>query len=355
MRFLSRLPGRRPSLVGIDIGSSAVKALELTRSTDGEVVARTGVRPLPPESIVQGAIVDRTAVADTVRSLLEAAGICGRDVALSLPGSAVVAREITLPRMNPAELAGSIAWEAEQHIPFHLRDVNLDYQVVGSGTDADRRATMAVLLAAAKKSAIAEYTDTLARAGCTPIVVDVAAFALQNACEMNGSLHGGGPVALINAGASTINVNIVLDGRSVFTRDIAAGGNACTEALRIAHAVSFEEAERLKKDGEDLNDGEPAVREATERLLLEVEQTFDFFAASQAAGRLHRIVVSGGASRGRGFAAAMAQRFGVPLEQFDPFRKMILGSVSCTDQEPADVAATAGVAAGLALRRAGDR
>ncbi len=360
MRFLSGFLRRPGSLVGVDIGSSAVKAVELKRFAGGEVVAAAGVQPVPLGSIVKGAVVDAPAVTDAVRRLFAGADIRGRNVALSLPGSAVVAREITMPRMSPAELAGSIAWEAEHHIPFDLRDVNLDYQVVDrGGNDANRQPTMVVLLAAAKKTAIAEYADVVAKAGCTPAVVDVAAFALQNAYALNGGRDGGRLVALLNAGASTINVNIVRDGRSVFTRDIAAGGNAYTDALRNGRALSFEEAERLKKGGAvrgaALEDAEPALQEVTENLLLEVEKTFDFFAASQASGPFDRIVLSGGASRGQGFAAALARRFDAPLERFDPFLKVTVGGVSAAGEKPVDVAATVGVAAGLALRRVGDR
>lgn len=358
MSILARFRRRPASLVGIDIGSSAVKAVELIPCSGGRKVARVGVRPVPPESIVEGMLVGRDGVADAVRGVLESGRIRGREVALSLPGNAIVAREITMPRMSPGELAGSIAWEAERHIPFDLHDVNLDYQVVGHGKDADGTPTMAVLLAAARKATIADYAAAVAQAGCVPVVVDVAAFALQNAYALGGGLEDGRSVALLDAGASTTNVNIVRSGRSVLTRDIPAGGNAYTDALRSAHALSFDQAERLKRggaDGEELEDREPAVREVTERLLLEVEKTFDFFTASRASDRLDRIVLSGGGSRGPGLAAAMTRRFGVRLERFDPFRSMSLDEASDGDGDPADAAATAGVATGLALRRAGDR
>lgn len=359
MRILRTLLRRPASLVGIDIGSSAVKAAELSGLAGGKVLARAGVQPVPAESIVKGTIADEPAVADAVRSLLDSAGIRGRDVALSLPGSAVVAREITMPRMSPRELAGSISWEAEQHIPFDLRDVNLDYQVVEHATGAGRKGTMVVLLVAAKKRTVTEYVAAITRAGCTPAVVDVAAFALQNAHALHGDSNGARFVALLNAGASTINVNIVCDGRSVFTRDIAAGGNAYTDALRSGRAVSFEEAERLKMTGgrgdADIEELEPALREVTDRLLLEVEKTFDFFAAGSASGPIGRIVLSGGVSRGLGFAAAMARRFDAPVERFDPFQDMSVEGMSATGGKLADVAATAGVATGLALRRVGDR
>ena len=359
MGFLARFLPRPASLVGVDIGSSSVKAVELTRSAAGEAVVRAGVQPMPPESVAKGAIVDSSTVSDAVRNVLEAACIRGRNVALSLPGSAAVVREISVPRMSPAELAGSIGWEAERHIPFEPRDVNLDYQVVGRGVDADGSPTMAVLLAAAKKSTIAEYAAVAVQAGCEPAVLDVAAFALQNAYATCGGWDGGGSVALLNAGASTVNVNIVLAGRSVFTRDIPAGGNAYTDALRAARSLSFREAEKLKRvggsDGRNVETPEPAMREVTESLLLEIEKTFDFFAARQSSVRLDRIVLSGGASRGREFTAAIAKRFDAPLERFDPFRKMTMGGRDSAGEELADLAAAAGVATGLALRRVRDR
>ena len=359
MRILSGLLRRPTPLVGIDIGSNAVKAVELTADGGRGIVATAGMRAVPAGSIVKGEIVDRAAVANAIRLLLGAAGIRGRDVALSLPGGAVIAREITMPRMSPAELAGSIAWEAERHIPFELCDVNLDYQVVAHAGDTGRRPSMVVLLVAAKKTTIAEYAAVVTEAGCVPAVVDVAAFALQNACASQGGFEQGGVAALLNCGASTINVNIVEGGRSVFTREIAAGGNACTEALRRTGTLSFAEAEQVKKSlsmrGAHREDAEPVLREATEDLLIEVEKTFDFFAASRAAGRIDRIVLSGGASQGAGFASAMARRFDVPLERFDPFRKSTVAGQQTGWRDPADLAAAAGVAAGLALRRTGDR
>ena len=350
--ILSRLLPRPAPLVGVDIGSSAVKAVELTRSAGGEMAARAGLQPLPPGSVAKGAVVDPAGVARALRGLLEAAGIRGRKVALSLPGSAVVVREISMPRMSPAELAGSIGWEAERHIPFELRDVNLDYQVVGESADDERRPTLAVLLAAAKKSTVAAYADVVERAGCAPVVADVAAFALQNAYAAYGGSGGGGSVALLNAGASTINVNVVLDGRSVFTRDVAAGDGACADAPP-ADPFSSREAGKLDEGGRPPELREPAARE--ESLLLEIEKTFDFFADSRPSARIDRIVLSGGASRGPELAAAIAGRFDAPVERFDPFRKMTANGVRAAGGDRDDVAAAVGVATGLALRTVGDR
>ena len=191
--------GRSKSVVGLDIGSSAVKAVELKAVGKGYKVAAFGNEPIPPDSIVDGAIIDGGVVSDAIRRLFEQGGIKTKDVAASLSGSAVIVKKITLPLMTDAELAESIYWEAEQYIPFDTQDVNLDYQVTEAG-DAEGRGTMEVLLVAAKKEKIADYTAVISQAGRVPVVVDVDAFALQNAYEANYGVHPDEVVVLLNAG-----------------------------------------------------------------------------------------------------------------------------------------------------------
>jgi len=174
------------AVIGLDIGSSAVKAVELKVSGKGFKVVAFGSEPVPPDSIVDGAIIDGTAVADAIRRLFENnKAFKTKDVAASLSGNAVIVKKINLPVMTEAELAESIYWEAEQYIPFDIQDVSLDYQILDPGTGPDSKGTMDVLLVAAKKEKIADYTGVIAQAGRTPVVVDVDAFALQNAYEVN--------------------------------------------------------------------------------------------------------------------------------------------------------------------------
>ena len=177
--------GRVKSVVGLDIGSSAVKAVELKLVGKGFKLLAYGHEPIPPDSIVDGAIIDGGVVSDAIRRLLDARGIRTKEVAASLSGNAVIVKKITLPLMTDAELSESIYWEAEQYIPFDIQDVNLDYQVIESGDSANARGTMEVLLVAAKKEKIADYTGVISQAWRVPVVVDVDAFALQNAYEMN--------------------------------------------------------------------------------------------------------------------------------------------------------------------------
>ena len=155
-------------------------------------------------------------------------------------------------------------------------------------------------------------------------VLDVDAFALQNAFEVNYGIEPGSVVVLLNAGASAININIISGGQSIFTRDLSAGGNAYTEAVQKELNLTFEAAESAKKgeavDGVKFDDVKPVLHAMTENVLLEVQKTFDFFKATAASDRIDRILLSGGASVVDGFAQALESRFGAPVEVFDPFK-----------------------------------
>src|SRR6185312_1473737 len=237
---------RAKSLVGLDIGSSAVKAVELRPAGKAFKVAAFGSEAVPPDSIVDGAIIDGGVVAEAIRRLFASVGIKTKDVAASLSGNAVIVKKITLPVMTDTELAESIYWEAEQYIPFDIQDVNLDYQILDRNSDG-AKPTMDVLLVAAKKEKIADYTGVIAQAGRSAVVVDVDAFALQNAYEVNYGIDPNAVVVLLNAGASATNINILSGDQSVFTRDISMGGNAYTEALQRELNLPYESADALKR------------------------------------------------------------------------------------------------------------
>src|SRR5256714_11595263 len=190
--------GKAKAVVGLDIGSSAVKAVELKPSGKGFKVSAFAIEPVPPDSIVDGAIIDRTAVADAIRRLFENKAFKTKEVAASLSGNAVIVKKISLPVMTEAELAESIYWEAEQYIPFDIQDVNLDYQILDSGKGGDGKGTMDVLLVAAKKEKIADYTGVIAQAGRVPVIVDVFFFKQKTAYEMNYGLDPNAVVVLLN-------------------------------------------------------------------------------------------------------------------------------------------------------------
>jgi type IV pilus assembly protein PilM len=218
---------------------------------------------------------------------------------------------------------------------------------------------MEVLLVAAKKEKIADYTGVISQAGRVPVVVDVDAFALQNAYEINYGLDPQQVVVLLNAGASAININILSGEQSLFTRDISVGGNAYTEAVQKELNLPFESAEQLKRgepvDGMSFADVQPVLHAMTENVLLEIQKTFDFFKATAASDRIDRILLSGGASRVDGFTKALEDRFSTSVETFDPFKNIAFDPVKLGLKDPENLVPTAAVAVGLALRKAGDR
>jgi type IV pilus assembly protein PilM len=279
-------------------------------------------------------------------------------VAASLSGNAVIVKKISVPVMTAAELADSIYWEAEQYIPFDIQDVNLDYQILDGGKGSDK-GTMDVLLVAAKKDKIGDYTGVITEAGRIPVVLDVDAFALQNAFEVNYGYDAQAVVVLLNAGASSINVNIIGGEQSLFTRDISIGGKAYTEALQKELSLTFEQAEQAKKgepvDGVQFEDVQPVLRAVTDNVLLEIQKTCDFFKATASSDRIDRVYLSGGASQVDGFAEAVEQRFNAPVETFDPFRKITLDWRKLGVDDPERIGTSAAVAVGLALRKAADR
>ncbi len=349
--------GKSKAVVGLDIGSSAVKAVELKAAGKAFRVTAFAAEPIPPDSIVDGAIIDGGAVADAIRRLFEHKGFKSKEVAASLSGNAVIVKKINLPVMTEAELAESIYWEAEQYIPFDIQDVNLDYQVLDPGTGPDGKGTMEVLLVAAKKEKIADYTGVITQAGRTAVVVDVDAFALQNAYETNYADDAGATVVLLNAGASSININVLTGTQSLFTRDISIGGNAYTEAVQKELGLPFDNAEKAKKgepvEGVSFDDVMPVLHAMNENVLLEIQKTFDFFKATAASDRFDKIILSGGAAAVDGFATALGERFGTTVEFFNPFKTVGFDAAKLGVSE--EVANTAAVAVGLALRKAGDR
>jgi type IV pilus assembly protein PilM len=347
------------SVVGLDIGSSAVKAVELKAAGKGFRVLAFASEPIPPDSIVDGAIIDGAAVSDAIKRLFDNKAFKTKEVAASLSGNAVIVKKISLPVMTEAELGESIYWEAEQYIPFDIQDVNIDYQILDAGTGPESRGTMDVMLVAAKKEKIADYTGVISQAGRLPVIVDVDAFALQNAFEVNYGVDPQAVVVLLNAGASAININIIQGDQSVFTRDVSMGGNAYTEAVQKELNLPFDTAEQLKKgmpvDNVRFDDVKPVLHAMTENVLLEIQKTFDFYKATATSDKIDRILLSGGASRVDGFAEAVAERFGAPVEPFDPFKTIAFdpAKLGLADAEASIPAAA--VAVGLALRKVGDR
>ncbi len=351
--------GKKKGLVGVDIGSSTIKAVELRvggKRGDEFQLLNIGSEPLPPEAIVDGAIMDSGAVIDSIQRLFQENRIKTTEVVTGVSGNAVIVKKISLPQMTTEELAESIHWEAEQYIPFDIQDVALDYEVIeggGSGGNMD------VLLVAVKKDKISEYTSAITQAGRSAAIVDVDVFALQNCYELNYGIDPGRVVALLNIGASIMNVNVVKGGVSVFNRDIGAGGNQFTDAIQKDLNLSFEQAEALKKgehvDGASAESLQPILHAVSENIAMEVQKTFDFFRATSQEDRIDQIYLSGGTAKVRGLRELLAEKFGAPVEMLNPFLNVRYSEKDFNPEVLEDLAPSAAIAVGLAARRVGDR
>jgi type IV pilus assembly protein PilM len=350
--------GKKKGLVGLDIGSSAIKAVELKPGGKGGEyhLVNLGMEPLPPEAIVDGAIMDSGAVIDSIQRLFSSNKIKTGEVATSVSGNAVIVKKISLPQMTPEELAESIHWEAEQYIPFDIQDVALDYEVVeGSGGGGN----MDVLLVAAKKDKIGDYTSAISQAGKSPAIVDVDVFAIQNCYEVNYGVDPGRVIALLNVGASIMNINIIKGANSIFNRDIAVGGNQYTDAIQKDLNLSFEQAENLKKgarvEGAARENLGPILQAVSENIALEIQKTFDFFKATSSEDRIDRIFLSGGTSKVQGLQDLLSDRFEAGVEIMNPFNNVIYNPRDFDPDFISEIGPSAAIAVGLAVRKVADR
>ena len=349
---------RSKPLVGLDIGTSSVKAVVLKprRKGKGFTLQNMAVEPLPPEVIVEGAIMDSGPIIDAINRVCEVARIKTNEVAVALSGHSVIVKRVSIPSMSNEELAESIHWEAEQYIPFDIDDVHIDYQVLGDSSDGE---SMEVLLVAVKKDKVNDYTSVISQAGCIPVVVDVDVFAVQNAFEVNYGLNTNQTTALVNVGAAVTNVSVLSGGNSRFWRDLSIGGNNYTEAIQREMGVSFEVAEDTKRGraaeevpAEEL---QPILDAVNHEMVTEVQKTIDFFLSSHSEEQLDKIVLSGGGSRLECLSGALAERFGCPVEHLDPFQAISVDDRAFPPEALADMAPAAAVAVGLAVRKGGDR
>jgi type IV pilus assembly protein PilM len=346
----------RPPTVGLDIGSSAVKAVVLRRGRAGWSLVAAGEAPIPEGSFQDGTATEPTAVSGAVSGLLDSLRLRRAKVATALSGHSVIVKRLSLPSMSQAELAEAIPWEAEQYIPFDLSEVQLDYQVINAETT---KSALDVLLVAAKRDRIDDRAGIIAQTGRKPVVLDIEAFALANAYRMNYPERTDALSALVHVGRAVTIVCLLEHGQPAFTRDIAIGGQVHVEAiLRELGPTGLDElAARRILNGQFPNDVSPdqvaaVLREASAQLVQEVRKTVDFYRATAPVEKLSRIVVSGGAYQAVGLVDLFASEFGAPVDVFDPFRR-VARSNRAGGAEAAGPAYA--VAVGLAMRHEGDR
>jgi type IV pilus assembly protein PilM len=348
----------RSPLVGLDIGSSALKAVVLRRGRAGWSLVAAGEAPVPDAS--PDGTTDPLAVTEAASSLFDSLKLRRARVATALSGHAVIVKRLSLPAMTQAELGDAIPWEAEQYIPFDLSEVQLDYQVVHEGGAADAaKNTLDVLLVAAKRERVDDRALVVAQTGRRPVVIDIEAFALANAYQMNYPERTDPLSALVHIGQRVTIVCLLERGEPVFTRDISIGGQLHLDAVTREFAATGMDALAARRivRGQfpaDVNPDHVAsvLRHASEQLVMEVRNTIDFYRATAPVEKLSRIVVSGGAYQAVGIVDLLASEFGAPVDVFDPFRRVTRPNRAIGAEMTGPAYA---VAVGLAMRQEGDR
>ena len=351
---------RRKLLVGIDIGTHSIKVVRLKQKGKDYQLLNFGIMPLRPETIVDGNIADAEAIVEAVRNLMRMEKIKAKEVATAVSGQSVIVKRIRLPQMTEQELSEAIQGEAEQHIPFEITDVNLDFQILPAVQEDDERADnqMDVLLVAAKKDKIRDYTNLLTAAGLNPVVVDIDAFALENAYEV-ATGQKAGVVALVDIGATTMNINILKAGATLFQRDSAIGGNRYTATIQKELKVSYDQAEALKM-GIGMADKRSqevvlsVMAGVSKEIGEEMQRSFEFFRTTAADEAIDKMVISGGCAKIKGLDRFLSHRLGLPASVADPFRGLYYSAKVFDPEYLHAMAPVAAVSVGLALRRIHD-
>ncbi|MCX7991305.1 MAG: pilus assembly protein PilM [Proteobacteria bacterium] len=341
----------KKDLFGIDIGSQCIKLVELKKTRKDYKVRKLGIKQIPKDIIIDGAIMDSVALTDAVRDIVQTVKPTVKNVALSVSGQGVIVKKISVPIVTEEEFANSIQWESEQYLPFSIQDVYLDFKILGATENIQGQ--MDVLLAAAKKELIDDYLLIIRDLGFEPMVVDIDVFAIQNMFEVNYPSFTNKTNLICNIGASFTNINIVKGGDSLFTRTINVAGNKVTEALQKNLGITFEEAEEVKvgvKKDVDMNSVNEILDEEINVLTGEIQRTIDFFYNSNPNDIIENVFLFGGSSKLKGLPEKIKDKSGINAIIGNPFTNIPI------DKSQQDISYHHfGVAVGLGMRRLGDK
>ena len=342
------LLGRRRGSVGLDIGSGYVKIVAVDHSTDRPEVTRVAMRPLLPEAIVEGEIMDAGLVADTIGELHQEAGVKGKEVVTAIGGHGVIIKTITMDRMGEEEAREVVRWEAEEHVPFDIESVELDFRILNPLDGGPR---MEVLLVAAKREIVDERVNLILEAGLSPMIVDIDAFALHNAFERNYPDAMEGIVALVDVGHETTKVNVLDDGVPILNRDIPFGSRRLGEDLQRERGLAAAEAEDVLRGRKSHSDFASFVEASVGEVAAGIERASAFLLARESGGGLGRIYLSGGGAKIPGMADALGSRVGVETRLANPFEQVGVRPDAAEAMALEEIAPMLLLPLGLGLRR----
>ncbi len=347
-------------IVGLDIGSSSIKVVRLKQTKKITSLKNFAIAPLPSEAIVDGALMNISAITDNLSRLLRELKLKSQKVALSISGHSVFVRFIRTTNYKDEELEEHIKWDAESYIP-DINDVYLDFQKLTN--IPDKSGEIEVLLVAAKRNMVDEYDQLAKTVGLKPVIVDVDAFAIQNAYEFNYPERFRTEVAaIVNIGAAITTINIIDKGTSKFVRDIPSGGSEITEAISQHYGLPFEEAENIKvgiygnhSDLVNSNDLFRIYEDIASRISGEIIQTIDYFKTTTPGIELNRIYISGGGSKVNLIQKRLEEQAGIRVEELNPFNNINIDPRLFNVDFIRANSALATVAVGLALRKVDDK
>ncbi len=353
--------GTSNTAVGVDIGTSAVKIVQLKKTPSGPELINYGMMPLPSDAMSEGAVSDPQAVAAVIKDILKTRKIKVERSFASISGQNVIMRFTKLPVMTPDELEQTVRIEAEQYVPYAIDEVSITHAVLKNvDEDEEGGGKFLILLVVAQKDLVNSYTDVLKSAGITPEIVDVDTIAAINALEDSfgqtaHSQEGGEVVAIIDAGARTTNISVLKSGVLMFTRNIPIAGNNITEMIKDVMKQEFDQAESIKLEEAEVSIGESGgneiaevVKTTVEELASEIRRSFDYFKAQSREPLIHRIILSGGSANLRSFNTFLMNELGVDVNMGNP-----LEGIAVTTPDPDELYNNLQqytVAIGLALR-----
>ena len=360
---------KKNQLVGLDIGSHAIKLVEIEDTKKGKILRNFGIIGLPQDAIVEGAIKEMEIVSSAIKTLFKNLKIKNKNVVTSISGYSVIVKKISIQKRGEAELDASIQDEAEQYIPFDINDVNLDYEILsapeeeeaGRKQEGDKvdKGLMDVMLVAAKKDIVEDYVSLLHLTGLNPAILDVDAFALQNSFELSAE-NISGCYALVNVGAEELGINAIKNGVSIFTRDSSYGGYQINEAIMSKFDVSYEEAEKIKLGGTKIDHKDKGALEEVFSSVIsgwvnEIKRALDFLATTYPDETIEKIVISGGSCRFPGFQKYLELETEIPVIELNPFGNLQVNDKMFDPKYLTYMAPQAAIAVGLALRSIGDK
>jgi len=340
--------GRKKTTVGLDIGSGLIKVAVVDHSKRGPELVRVTVTPLLPDAIVEGEVMDPGIVAEAIQAALAAAGVTAKAVVTAVGGRDVIIKKIQIERVKEQQARELMRWEAEQHVPFDMESVELDFQILDPDADG---LEMSVLLVAAKRELIESKMRMLTDAGLEPAVVDVEAFALHNAFELNHPDAMNGVVGLLNIGHDVTNINILDDGVPLLTRDLTVGARRFREDLQRERGLSAEDAQGLIQ-GYDRSPHLDAVIETRgEEIAVGIERAAAFLAQNSRSKQMRSIYTCGGGSRIPGLNEMLAKRLKLTVQQANPLANLTVRDGALASLVTDEIAPLLMLPIGLALRQ----